>query len=584
MLKKIHRRIIATIIVAIILAACEILISIYMYDFEPKRKSILNQSIESILASHQPSPTKVQNEALPLNKMCETYFNTLHDVNANWSIDNFQNSNYPLLSNQQVINSVRNLRIYGKCFIDQNSILADDKLASKLFPFCTFQLPEYMRWDGTMASGIPYLNKNHTPENRQQSASPKNPNHFWKYFKERMNGQGIVISLGEIGVLETMQLIKILRYLGNELPIQLVHKGDVSNESIQKIISAARDKVSVNDKTYITGFPQEVWFVNASSAIRDDSMTLFQRFSNKWIACLFNSFDDIILMDSDTIPFIKPSYFFHNVGFKENGALFFKDRENEETLKPSDVSFFKKLLPTTLESNTFGISMMSSLTSDNKFFKHNSKHVMESGLVVMKRSTHLLGLLVSTNMQFWQRTSDPIYGDKELFWLGQSISGNERYQFNKDSAAAIGMIKEEQEGKTKSICSTQPAHFDKDKKLLWLNGGLKNCKKKASWKKDFNNHKHLRKTFKSMENLRTNYNQPIEINGAIIPPKVQRNSWNRIKNPKYGFQNTPSLGCNGYVWCAFVNEDVPNEDISEVIHFNEDEIEHIRIITTIWNS
>lgn len=131
------------------------------------------------------------------------------------------------------------------------------------------------------------------------------------------------------------------------------------------------------------------------------------------------------------------------------------------------------------------------------------------------------------------------------------MSGNENYQFNENSAAAIGILKYDKNMDV-SVCSTQPAHFDHNFRLLWLNGGLKKCKK-SSWELDFNKHRKLRKSYNSKEMLKADYQSPIKVNGAVIPPNLKHRMLDRFLNLKLGFKKAPSMGCNGYVWCAFLD-------------------------------
>ncbi|KAG7194520.1 uncharacterized protein KQ657_004735 [Scheffersomyces spartinae] len=400
---------------------------------------------------------------------------------------------------------------------------------------------------------------------------------FWNQFIHQANGQGIVISVGEGQVEDVVRLIKVLRYLKNLLPIEIVHKGDLSQGSQDWIIRTSRTTITISEDFLIDDSLQDIWFVDASKAIHPLYIEVFKRFSNKWIASLFNSFDEMVLMDSDTVPFVPPEHFLNMESRKLKGALFFKDRAIGETISSSDVSFYKELLPSVAEWKLFNLSMATEITMDNAFFKHKQKHVMESGVVVLQRSTHLLGLLISTVLQLKKATSSPIYGDKELFWLGQSIAGNEDYTFNSNSAGAVGVVKDDIYKDFYSICSTQVAHFDSHKTLLWLNGGLKVCKK-PSWQRDYAKQKHLRKTFKSVEELKENYQSSMQINGAIIPNNVE---YKFLKKPSRGFKKNPSLGCSGYFWCAFTHVD-DYEDY--VIRYTQEEIRQFDIIIKIWSS
>lgn len=60
-----------------------------------------------------------------------------------------------------------------------------------------------------------------------------------------------------------------------------MYKGDVSNESMRKVISVVGDTLNISVKFDITDFPQWVLFVNASNTIRVSRAIIFLGISNK---------------------------------------------------------------------------------------------------------------------------------------------------------------------------------------------------------------------------------------------------------------------------------------------------------------
>lgn len=544
-----------------------------------RRAIVFSQSSERVFSRIKNTYSGQEFKALPQGIVCQNYFNTLYNLNEEWSINGFNNDEPSYLSKKHCIDSIRHLRVYGKCYITESNSYNDIQLVeSRLLPLFTRDMPVYLRWNGSSFIDEIY----HSESNVNEESKLNFQKSFWGEIKKNMKGRGIVISIGEGGVSETKRLIKVLKYLNNTLPIQLVHKGDLSINAMKELIDVASKNIEDGGTEILNGF-QDILFVNAERAINSEYIHLFQRFSNKWIASLFTSFEEMILMDSDSVPFVNPSEFFDNIHYGNTGALFFRDRANGETLKSSEASFYSKFFPSEDEINVLGVSGVSTITKENTFFKFNSKHVMESGMVVIKRSTHLVGLLISTVMQFWKETSRPVYGEKELFWLGQSLSGNENYQFNENTAAAIGILKYDK-NKAPSVCSTQPAHFDHNSRLLWLNGGLRKCKI-PSWDLDFNKHRRIRNLYNSKELLKANYQSPIEVNGAVIPPNMIPNKFERFLNLGHGFKKIPSMGCNGYVWCASSSPEVGIDGHrGKVITFLTDEIAHINHIINIWTS
>ena len=64
--------------------------------------------------------------------------------------------------------------------------------------------------------------------------------HF-KQFKNKFNGRGIVLTIGNQHSDYAVSLIHLLRALDNKLPIQIVYYDDVNEESKRKIVTAAQE-------------------------------------------------------------------------------------------------------------------------------------------------------------------------------------------------------------------------------------------------------------------------------------------------------------------------------------------------------
>ena len=558
---------------------------IYLMQFADKMVEPLLLSDSILNSLHEKVTHSGNTVGMANNNACTEYFNSLFSKNSDWSIRNFTDKRKSLFSERHIINSVRYLRIYGHCFVrvsNPTDELDIGEVERRLFPAFTQKLPIFYRWDGVSLEEFPVLGKHSSTKKAVLGETAASSAAFWYRMKENFNGRGIVISMGMSGVDEVKRLMKVLRVLQNTLPIQIVHKGDISASSINEVVDAGRGHLNIDgkDQPYESQYPQDIWFVNAGRSLKSESLDLFNRFSNKWVASLFNSFEEMILMDTDAVPFIKPETLFDAQQYKETGAYFFKDRPIGEFLKSSDLKFFKKLLPLEKEYSTFDIPRLTGLTFENDFMKSSYKHLMESGIVIMKRSSHLPGLLISATMQLWKEVSEPIYGDKELFWLGQSISGNEEYRFNKNAAGAIGIFNKDERSNADYICSTQIAHFSEDLQLLWTNGGLRNCKKGTS-QIDFDKNKFLRQKYRSVTDLKNYYESPIEVNGAILTHRQKLSILQRLSGARSGYQKCSKMGCIGYVWCAYYHSD--NKD-NIAMHFTDGEIDKINSLIKIWTA
>ncbi len=519
---------------------------------------------------------------------------------------------------QNMIDAVTHLRVFGKCYLNDHgvssSVLSNwfsEKEAKKqdeekidmcydieqrLFPWLSRELPVFKRWSGESIIGIPKMSKyvDEIYEDVDLPYSVKNgeevsddqttdkdtgtkvdkfnarllskryarSNCFLNTWRSMLNGKGIVLSAADKYESDLVGLLRVLRALNNKLPIQIVHKGDLSEKVQDNLVKVARaDDVQVPKYLYDQikdftpqNFPkQEIWFVNAKRCIRNEYRGNFNMYANKLIAYLFNSFDDILLMDTDSIPLVKPIELFKSGPYQRTQTIFFKDRFNVEKVSKHDSEYFKRLMPSKIDESLFTIPKTTNHTLENRYIKNQFRHVMEAGMVGIKRSTHFIGILTSIQLNFWTATNSRIWGDKELFWLGQSISGNENYEFNKYDVVAVGELTPMEDRPRNTIahelCSTHPGHLsgDDDFTLLWINSGMRYCKV-DTWEGDMDQER-IKKKFKSVKEVETYYKNPVKINAALIPPGGDRSKPNGKDEPAFGWIMTPP--CKGYLWCAY---------------------------------
>jgi len=530
-----------------------------------------------------------------------------------------------MLAEQGMIDAVSHLRVFGQCYLKPSSFSTTSVLSNwlsekdvakqdderidmcydieqRLFPWLSRELPVFKRWSGESIIGIPkmskyigddyedldlpYSMKNNENEDQVGQKTVKEfedkksidtkvekfnaklykryerRNCFLNTWRSMLNGKGIVLSVADKYESDIIGLLRILRALNNKLPIQLVHKGDLSEKVQEKIVKIARsDDVQVPKYLYDNikdftpqNFPkQEVWFVNAKRCIRNEYRGNFNMYANKLIAYLFNSFDDILLMDTDSIPLVKPIEFFKSGPYQRTQTFFFKDRYNIEKVSKHDSEYFKRLMPSKIDESLFNIPKTTNHTLENRYIKNQFRHVMEAGVVGIKRSTHFIGILTSIQLNFWTATNSRIWGDKELFWLGQSIAGNENYEFNKYDVVAVGELTPMEDRPRNTIahelCSTHPGHLsgDDDYTLLWINSGMRYCKV-DTWESDMDQEK-FKKYFKNSKELEKYYKNPVKINAALIPPGGDRSKPNDKDEPAFPWIMTPP--CRGYLWCAY---------------------------------
>lgn len=430
-----------------------------------------------------------------------------------------------------MVNHIEHLRIFNKCYLENGFTMtpAAKSAEEQLFPF--------------------FVNLN--SEDKSALRIPL----------EASEGRGIVISISDGEVGRAVSLLRVLCYLRNELPVQFVHLDELSAESTELLQNAATFMSGLD-----SGKDQQISFLDVSSRLKPGYAKYFKGYNRKWFAALFNTFEEMILMDADAVPFVAPSLLFDLAGYQETGAYFFRDRELDVLLKPWKTNFFKSLIPT--EATPFDFAFNSSKL-ENNFFKFNSKHVAESGMVLINRETHISGLVIPVALQYFKKSGKILYGDKDLFWLGQLIAGNTDYLMHYNTAAAMGISNWGGE-----LCSTQIAHYGEDR-LLWSNGGLTKCKKRT-WVFDYYWYNFFL-FYDSTEELRKSYESPVEVTEIIIPVTLlEINKPGQSQRPISNFNKVKSKGCAATYYCA------KTKDGGRLIKLDEWEKEHIKAVILVW--
>lgn len=434
------------------------------------------------------------------------------------------------------------------------------------------------------------------PVGSPRISKPINGVSFLKEYKSKLNGKGIVLSIADKHVDTTIRLLRLLRSLGNTLPIEIIYYSDLSNEAKDTIVSAGRDKFEDTPA-------QEIWFVNVKRSIKSKYLDKFAGFGNKILATLFNSFEEMILIDADTVLLKPPKFFFELQKYMDTGTLFFKDRSTFEFRPATDLVFFKKLMPSTLDTVVFGIPQVTDYTLDNDLFKGLS-HYMESGLVVFNHKQHFTQPFIMAQLNFHHPVQARVYGEKELFWLSFAFSGK-TYAFNNYYAASIGEltpvseriadVKNDQTFKSLEICSNHPGHInDADEHtLLWFNSGFRHCGQcdNVNFASEFKA-KSRYTLVKALHDFQNLFEGKVKITHAIIPPFDMKRTRapNNQHEPERSWLNMRQY-CSGYTWCAYSlmggtwnekGETIDTYSEGKVIEFTGDEIDHISKLGDVW--
>lgn len=530
---------------------------------------------------------------------CETWFK------YEW-LEKIQN-NYDFEA--EILKSIPHYKIYSKCYLDELSkedehsdknLQLSQKIEDQLFPWFSKKLLDY---------------KNYATNKKFEDVFKKRTFHLYtKNMKHGYSGRGIAISASNNHFRLLSGLIALLRVQGNTLPIEIIYRDDLliwnqedlmdiattdelldGNEHLMlllsEIIAENKDFRPIRQLMYnykkfhdpdsgerllaqTVRFPkQDIRFVNAKPALKDDYQGLFQAYLNKLIAFYFSSFKELILMDSDTVPLVNPEVFFEAEKYKRSKAFFFRDREIHEEFPWQTTNFFKKLLPNQLEHEYFNITMISQEhLENNRFLNRSLNHLMESGIVVIDKYEHYNGMLLTMALQSWKPISQPIHGEKELYWLGQLVASDEQFEFNDNFAISLGKLTpkfqspeeaEQADGdgsygtKANELCLTHPGHIaDDEKTLYWMNSGFEFCKRANKFEDDLpidlNYYSHFDPEREAEYRQQPNYyKQALRINAALIPPSTDY-EYNNTKpwfEPKRSWVMTQK--CEGYLWCAY---------------------------------
>ncbi|CEP62089.1 alpha-mannosyltransferase LALA0_S04e07536g [Lachancea lanzarotensis] len=349
------------------------------------------------------------------------------------------------------------------------------------------------------------------------------------------NSRGIVMSFPDVHVSLVIRLLKVLDYQGNQLPIQIIHKGDLALESQRKISQSLPAS-------------QKLWFVNVKPMLDERFAMDFHSYRNKWLAAIFSTFQEIVFVDADVVPILPLQSYFTFEEYTSSGALFFKDRSFAHKFDfPYCVPELQSLQATPFEAKYFDhpraidkqlmVSMKPTPEHNiiQSLFVGHQRHHMDSGLFVLNKSKHMYALLAGIFLNLAPKLSRCTHGDKESLWLAFLLTNHE-YRFHSIPASALGKPDESNE-----VCSIQVGHTNPDGSLLWFNGGFKFCKFSDGIDYDWNAYKkdELHDRFSSIEVARDFYESMISIEKAVVPD-VSVNPWGG------GFTDL----CIGYTYCA----------------------------------
>lgn len=402
---------------------------------------------------------------------------------------------------------------------------------------------------------------------------------FWFNWSKFSKGKGIVVTMTRYDGPMFYRQLKTFKELNNKLPIQIITTGkEVRTEFMKEISDYAKE---LNQKVYL---------VDLSKLLNDQFVeNHIANFMHKWLADIFNTFEEAIFIDFDAVSFVPIKDYFEIDSYKNTGMLLYRDRNlvGENTFQrcvdllrqgePSkdEISLTStKLMFDIKWSKKHGNDKLNSLNSTEaqvyqKFYHKLHLHHVDSGLVVFNKKNKINGLLMSFFLNLDARLSTCVYGDKEITWLGELLAGEE-YSIDPMEGGIVGPLNGN-DGKY-SICATQIAHINKDNKLMWTNGGLKTCKFYNTAANDFaNNEKYFKSRYNDPARLQRVYDSSLVIDAVIIPEPVD-GSWMQIDE------------CRNYMYCSFAEDKKENrKSKGHLVKYGKEDRILFKKLSELWN-
>ncbi|KAG0218974.1 hypothetical protein BGX33_005240 [Mortierella sp. NVP41] len=277
--------------------------------------------------------------------------------------------------------------------------------------------------------------------------------------------RGIVMCVGDKHSVYARTTVKVLReVLKSTLPIEIYYAGE--------------QDLSRENRAWFERMPA-VKVIDITTRL-DQSMLQLSGPIIKPFAMLVSQFQEVILLDADACFLQDPEILFEDGGYQEVGTVFFYARtvpnKNSKVSQSSKRAWLEAALPS-----------VSNHPSKTRWFRSKGDQDQDSGVVVLDKRIHFLGLLAICKMNDVQERSQPafraIWGERESFWIGMEMI-QERYSFVRFGGGVIGDLgdsipyRQENDGSSSSVttrmdrvCGNQ-LHFNHKGQPLWWNSGL----------------------------------------------------------------------------------------------------------------
>ncbi|XJO71596.1 hypothetical protein BDV3_001081 [Batrachochytrium dendrobatidis] len=261
-------------------------------------------------------------------------------------------------------------------------------------------------------------------------------------------GRGIAITTGSKYALVAKLVVTMLHEIGSTLPIEIFYCG--------------KDDLGTNELEMFSAFP------NVKLADMQDILGIDQcsrGYENKPFAVLASSFREVIMIDADVLFFQPPEVIFESAGYKEMGAVIFRDRTLEYGTWNHGPSL-KRLVEEIAHPYLSNL-----IYPEARVMRKKTAQEIDAGVVVWDKMRTMPAILLtcllnSSPYKHW--IYDRTLGDKETFWLSHEALHLPLY-VPKDNGGSIGRLTESRG--TYAVCG-KLYHQDEEGKPLWFNGGV----------------------------------------------------------------------------------------------------------------
>ncbi|CCC71716.1 hypothetical protein NCAS_0I00480 [Naumovozyma castellii] len=524
---------------------------------------------------------------------CRFLIRSMYNADMDWNNSNIlEFKDDEKADNTAIVLMSERIRLYDYCFISGKLNLKqvfNEKLGVNVADVADFQhrmFPFMKKLNIDEMGTIPKITnlnngKDETPIFKDVKTVNEN---FFAHWNEVSKGKGIVINMKETEKDLFMSLIATLQEVKNTLPIQIITTGqDFEKETFESM------------NRFLQTTDQQVSLIDCSSILDADFVKEhIASHLHKWFGTLFNTFEEVVILDADSVPFVAPETFFKNKEYKDAGSFFFRDKTlgNERTYQYC-IEMIEAMEPSKAESGLINTKLK--FTSNNPpednsspaasvyntfFGKYKHKN-LDSGVVVLKKKEKLTSLLMGFMMNLDAKMKQCVSGEKELFWLGHLIAGQDYAidQWFGTIAGTVGSMNDGKDGaeSTLYICSTQVAHVNKDDDILWINGGLNTCKFKNIASKEFERSpSYFKQRYQVERNLQSVYDSAVKIDG-LIKPDGRLNKWIQIDE------------CQRRMYCAFIGgpeaaKPGAVDDSKTLYMLDKDGKSKLAGLTNVWRS